>query len=173
LVDTPEITIRSEQAADAALIRELLASAFGTAQEAALVDRLRQNGRLLLSLVAVSAAEIVGHIAFSEVTIADGTASEKGAGLAPLAVSPQWQKHGIGARLIRAGVTACEELGVGFMVVLGEPEYYRRFGFATASLRGLCNEYGADDAFMVLELSPGAMPAGLVRYAPEFAALEV
>jgi putative acetyltransferase len=173
LVDTPDITIRTEQAADGAPIREVLVSAFGTGQEAALVDRLRQNGRILLSLVALCAGEVVGHIAFSEVTIADGTASEKGAGLAPMAVSPQWQKRGIGARLIRAGVAACEELGVGFIVVLGEPEYYRRFGFAPASLRGMRNEYGADGAFMVLELSPGAMPAGLVRYATEFAALDV
>jgi putative acetyltransferase len=56
-------------------------------------------------------------------------------------------------------------------VVLGEPEYYGRFGFERASSRGLDNEYGVDEAFMVLELQPGALPAegGLVRYAQEFA----
>jgi putative acetyltransferase len=65
-------------------------------------------------------------------------------------------------------VTACESTGVAFIVLPGELEYYRRFGFRKASSMGLGNEYGADDAFMALELFPQAVVAGMVRYAPEF-----
>jgi putative acetyltransferase len=65
-------------------------------------------------------------------------------------------------------VTTCQYAGVGFIVVLGEPDYYCRFGFLKASSIGLANEYGAGDAFMALELFPQAVVAGMVRYAPEF-----
>jgi putative acetyltransferase len=68
-------------------------------------------------------------------------------------------------------LSACEREGVGFVVVLGAPEYYQRFGFKSARLFGLENEYGAGDAFMGLELKAGSFTAGLVRYAPEFAEL--
>jgi putative acetyltransferase len=72
---------------------------------------------------------------------------------------------------VREGLASCAQLGCGFVVVLGEPEYYGRFGFARASNYGLDNEYGVDEAFMALELKPGSLPpaGGLVRYAPEFA----
>ena len=66
---------------------------------------------------------------------------------------------------------ACGRAGVGFVVVLGAPEYYRRFGFRNAGLFRLENEYGAGDAFMALELKDGSITAGLVRYAPEFSEL--
>ena len=148
-------------------------SAFPTEQEANLVDRLRRNGCLRISLVAESAGEIVGQIAFSAVTICGARANVQGVGLAPLAVRPEWQRRGVGAQLVHAGVTACEYAGVGLIVLLGEPEYYRRFGFLKASSIGLDNEYGADDAFMALELFPQAVVAGMVRYAPEFDELQV
>ena len=79
--------------------------------------------------------------------------------------------EGIGGRLIREGLAACERAGYGFVVVLGWPEYYPRFGFIRADRRGLGNEYGADEEFMVLELRSGSIPenGGLVRYGPEFA----
>lgn len=168
---TSEFVIRAERPADCAAIRRVLLSAFPTAQEAELVERLRRNGRLMISLVAESADEVVGHVGFSPVTVGDSRAN--GVGLAPLAVRPEWQRHGVGALLLRAGVTACECAGVGFIVVLGEPEYYRRFGFLKASSIGLDNEYAADDAFMALELFPRAVVAGMVRYAPEFNELQV
>jgi putative acetyltransferase len=124
----------------------------------------------MISLVAESAGEVAGQIAFSAVTVCGARADRQGVGLAPLAVRPEWQRRGVGAQLIRAGVTACQYAGVGFIVLLGEPEYYRRFGFLKASSIGLLidNEYGADDAFMALELFPQAVVAGMVRYAPEF-----
>jgi putative acetyltransferase len=92
-------------------------------------------------------------------------------GLAPVAVLPEWQRRGVGGRLVRAGLEACRERGFAFAVVLGHLEYYPRFGFIPASRYGLGNEYGAGDAFMALELRPGGLPpvGGLVKYDAEFA----
>jgi putative acetyltransferase len=139
--------VRLEQPSDAAVINHVLKSAFPTDQEGLLVDRLRRHLRLRLSLVAVIDDVIVGHIAFSEVTIAGSIASSTGLGLAPVAMVPELQRRGLGAQLVGEGLCACERLGVGFVVVLGAPEYYHRFGFRSADLFGLENEYGADEAF--------------------------
>src|SRR5204863_1426042 len=110
-----------------------------------------------VSLVAEVDGHVVGHIAFSPIQV-DGESREGvGVGLAPLAVLPDSQRHGIGSRLIREGLAACNRAGYGFVVVLGWPEYYPRFGFIRADRRGLANEYGADEAFMVLELRDGAI----------------
>jgi putative acetyltransferase len=113
----------------------------------------------------------VGYVAFSPVRIDEETIAGIGLGLAPVAVHPDRQGRGIGGRLVREGLAACRRAGYGFVVVLGAPAYYRRFGFDRADLRGLGNEYGADEAFMVLELRDGAIPGrgGVVRYGPEFA----
>lgn len=165
------VSIRPERPADSGAIRRVVEAAFPTAAEAHLVELLRAGGHLLISLVAEMDGAIAGHIAFSPVAI-DGVAGEEiGVGLAPVAVHPDCQRQGIGSRLIREGLTACEGAGFGLVVVLGEPAYYQRFGFARADLRGLGNEYGADEAFLVLELRGGSIPAsgGLVRYGPEFA----
>jgi putative acetyltransferase len=158
---------RPEQFSDAAAIRAILEAAFPTAAEARLVDALRASGRLVVSTIAADAGGPVGHVAFSPVTIGDA----RGLGLAPMAVMPAHQNRGVGALLVREGLASCVAIGCGFVVVLGEPEYYGRFGFTRASTFGLDNEYGADEAFMVLELKAGALPpgGGLVRYAPEFA----
>ena len=81
---------------------------------------------------------------------------------------------GAGGALVRAGLEGSRAAGVGWALVLGEPGYYARFGFGPAAASGLADEYGGGAAFQVVELPPGALPAGagLVRYAPEFAALE-
>jgi putative acetyltransferase len=110
---------------------------------------------------------VVGHVLFSPVTVAG---APDGIGLAPLAVLPAHQRRGVGSALVREGLEACRRLGCPFVVVLGHPGYYPRFGFRRAAGAGLGNEYGADEAFMVLALRPGSLPAGggLVRYGPDF-----
>jgi hypothetical protein len=102
-----------------------------------------------------------------------GAGHKNGAALAPIAALPEMQRRGIGGILVRAGLEACRRAGVGFVVVLGDPGFYERFGFERASGRGLRNEYGAESEFMVIELVPQSIPAkgGLVKYAPEFVKL--
>ena len=165
------LSIRHEHNEDIGVVYRVNAAAFPTETEARLVDSLRANGKAIVSLVAEEDGRVAGHILFSPVTVA-GTDS-CGIGLAPLAVLPAYRNRGIGARLVNEGLAACREAGYGFAVVLGEPEYYRRFGFTRASERGLDNEYGVDSPFMVLELHPGTLPphGGMVKYAPEFADL--
>jgi putative acetyltransferase len=164
------VSIRPEQPTDAAAVRQVHASAFPSPAEARLVDRLREGGKALVALVAEAGGVVVGHIVFSPVTL-EPPADGQGVGLAPLAVLPGHQRRGIGARLVEEGLAACRRAGYAFVVVLGHPGYYPRFGFRRAGARGLRNEYGADEAFMALELRAGSLPpgGGLVRYGPEFA----
>ncbi len=162
--------IRPEVPADVAAIHAVHAACFPTEAEAKLVDLLRAAGNLSISLVAEIDGAVVGHGAFSPVTVASGAI---GAGLAPVAVLGSYRRQGIAAQLIEAGLPACRAAGYGWAVVVGEPEYYSRFGFKPAAEFGLADEYGGGPAFQVIELVAGMMPvgAGLVRYAPEFASL--
>jgi putative acetyltransferase len=162
------LAVRPERPADRAAIHALVAGAFPTDAEARLVDLLRASARLAVSLVAVDAGEIVGHVAFSPVTVAAGAG---GVGLAPLAVAESRRGRGVGGVLVRAGLDACRAAGWRWVVVLGEPAYYGRFGFAAAVGFGLDDDYAGGAAFQALELVPGALAGvrGRVRYAPEFA----
>ena len=149
--------IRSEGAGDAPAIRALHQASFPTPGEAALVDALRSAGRLLVSLIAEEAGVVVGHVAFSPVR---GAGARDGAALAPVAVLPAFRRRGIAERLIREGLAACRRSGRGFVVVLGDPPYYGRFGFLPAARWGLRSEYGDSDPFQTLELRPDALPRG-------------
>lgn len=161
----PAVTIRAERPTDIESIDRVLRAAFPTEAEAGLVAQLRADGDLRASLVAELAGDIVGCVAFSPITL-DGQPCD-GVGLAPVVVLPSHQSQGIGATLIAAGLTAC--WNAAFCVVLGEPAYYRRFGFRPASKLGLTSIYDAGDAFMALVMPQGTPPApGLVRYAPAF-----
>jgi putative acetyltransferase len=162
---------RNEQPDDVTAIRAVNVAAFPSDLEARLVDALRDAGRLTVSLVAEHEGTIVGHIAFSPVTVGDVPLGGSALGLAPMTVSPEWQRHGVGSALVREGLAECRRHGVDFVVVLGEPAYYKRFGFVRARDHGLDNEYGVVEEFMVLELRPGTLPStgGRVRYAAEFA----
>jgi putative acetyltransferase len=162
-----EYIIREELPTDVEQVRFLLQAAFSTEAESKLVDALRANGKAIISLVAVCAEDVMGHILFSPVTTSP-PGRAKGIGLAPVAVLPRFQSQGIGSSLILAGLHVCRELGYDFCVVLGSPEYYHRFGFETASEHQLENEYGAGEEFMVIHFTDQAA-AGLVQYASEFA----
>ena len=166
----PDITITVETAADADGIDAVHRSAFPTPGEARLVRMLRAAGRLEVSIVARERGQVIGHVAFSPVTPESGPC---GTGLAPLAVVPERQRHGVGAALVEAGLAACRALAIPYAVVLGDPRYYSRFGFTSASAQGLHDEYGGGDAFQVLALRPRCFEgvAGLVRYDAAFASL--
>jgi len=165
------IEIRDESPDDIPAIRRVNEAAFdGRPDEARLVDLLRARGKARVSLVAVAGDQVVGHILFSPVTLAPPRAGFNGVGLAPVAVSPDHQRQGIGSRLIREGLERCREAGYEVVVVLGHLHYYPRFGFTRAGDYGLGNEYNADEHFMALELKPGGLQGvkGVVKYAPEF-----
>jgi len=162
--------IRVEGTADHAAIRHVLRAAFPDETESRLVDLLRERQKLSISLVAVVGRDVAGTIVFSPIMIEKAPQGFRGLGLAPVAVLPEYQNRGIGSQLIREGIAQCRRDGYDAVVVLGHPNFYPRFGFQTASAHGLTNEYGADDAFMVLELREGVLGQikGVVRYASEF-----
>ncbi len=159
--------IRSEQPRDCGAIRAVHEASFPTPLEARIVDGLRAAGRLSVSFVAEDNGHVVGHVALSPVSIAD---AEVGLGLGPVAVLPEFRWRGIAAKLIAEGLGECQRIGCGIVVVVGEPEYYGRFGFVSASKHGLRDEFGAGEAFQVMELRAGATRdlSGVVCYAPEF-----
>ena len=163
--------IRQETPEDAAAIRHVNEEAFGQKEEAEIIEKLRSRGALTISLVAVQDNEIVGHIAFSPVSIESEHTSFKAISLAPMAIQPAHQRKGIGSQLVRAGLEECRRIGHELVVVLGHPAYYPRFGFVPASTYGIKSEYDVpDEAFMVLELRQGAFSgrSGIVKYQPEF-----
>jgi len=163
------IEIRDERPEDLPAVREVNDLAFGQPEEGEIVDRIRAAipGEVI-SLVAVENGEILGHILFSPATIGDA----RGMGLAPMAVRPGRQREGIGSRLVEAGLERLREAGCPFVIVLGHPEYYPRFGFAPASRFGIrCQWDGIpDEVFMAMTLDEAAMDgvAGTARYRDEF-----
>lgn len=167
-----EISIRLEQPADLAAIRQVNEEAFGRPNEADLVDALRRAAAVSASLVAEVGGVIVGHILFSPVTV-DGPAGRFPAvGLAPMAVRPAYQRQGVGGQLIRAGLETCRRAGHELVFVLGHANYYPRFGFRPAQPLGLRWEVAVPvEVFMVAELRPGALAgrSGVMKYHPAFA----
>ena len=166
------ITIRPEQPDDIAAVRAINEAAFGESTEATIVDSLRDKCPDAVSLVAVEDDRILGHIFFSPVSISGGHEVTQGMGLAPMAVLPERQRQGIGSLLARAGVDALRQRGCPFIIVLGHPEYYPRFGFVSASEHNLSCQWDGvpDEAFMVLILDQDIMPgvSGVARYRDEF-----
>ena len=116
---------------------------------------------------------VVGHILFSPVVVEGASRRVVGMGLAPMAVLPDYQRQGIGSQLVTRGRALLEERGCPFVVVVGHPGYYPRFGFEPASRHGLRSQWEGipDAAFMVLVLDPPAMAgvSGVATYGPQFA----
>lgn len=165
-----ETIVRTEAPGDEDGIRAVNRAAFGREAEAELVDAVREVGATILSLVAVDGGQIVGHVLFTPVAIGGGA----GVALGPLAVHPKWQRQGIGTALVREGLEHVRALGHGAVVVVGDPRYYRRFGFASGSRFGVRWERPVpDEVFMALELRPHALAnGGICRYHPAFADLD-
>ena len=168
------IEIREEHPRDIKAIREVNERAFGRLQEAKLVDKLRENCGELLSLVATIREQVVGHILFSPVVIEDENRKIEGMGLAPMAVLPEYQRRGIGSALVRQGLTVLAECGCPFIIVIGHPDYYPRFGFEPASLYSISSEWDVpDEAFMILIFDGEVLQdvSGTAFYRPEFSAV--
>ena len=166
------VTIRVEKPEDVKQIYSVNEQAFEDSAEARIVDALRDNCPDTLSLVAEDRGEIVGHIFFSPAEIEWSGAVIKGMGLAPMAVSPDRQRQGIGSQLVKAGLEILEEHGCSYVIVLGHPGFYPKFGFEPASKYGLtCQWEGLpDEAFMVIAMEPSSLLGvkGVVKYMDEF-----
>jgi putative acetyltransferase len=163
------IAIRPERPGDRTAIHSLLVVAFAGSNEADLVDRLRADGSLAVSLVAVDGGRIVGHIAASPIAI-EGIAGRTAASLAPLAVLPESQRQGIGAALVAVLHEHLVRAGTDLAFVLGDPAYYKRLGFHVDAAGEFWSPF-AGPAFMVRELAAGALAASRgarLRYAPAF-----
>ena len=154
-------------------IRSVNRLAFGGEDEAQLVDRLRADGLVIASLVALRDGEVAGHILFSALPIHTATGELPAASLAPMAVHPRIQRVGVGSLLVRAGLELCRAKGMKVVLVLGHPGYYPRFGFSVALGRRVKSPYSGD-SWMALELEPSALNGieGSVQYPAAFGLLE-
>ncbi len=172
------ITVRRERQEDIPAIRAVNEGAFERPDEAGIVDRLREGCEGLLSLVAVHEDRVVGHILFSPVVIeVTGSAGATGGaitgmGLGPMAVMAESQRQGVGSALVRAGLEILRGESCPFVIVLGHPDYYPRFGFEPASRYGLRPQWDGvpDEAFMVIVFDRARMEgaSGVAKYRDEF-----
>lgn len=158
--------IRAEQQDDTVAVQTVVERAFGQPDEARLVAQLRGDGEVAVSLVAILADAVVGHVMLTRLV-----APFRALGLAPVSVAPEHQRRGVGRSLVEEGLRQAKGQGWDAVFVLGDPAYYGRFGFSVDLARGFSSPY-AGPHFMVLPLRP-ALPAiqGKVDYAPAFASL--
>uniref|UniRef100_B8HTS6 GCN5-related N-acetyltransferase n=1 Tax=Cyanothece sp. (strain PCC 7425 / ATCC 29141) TaxID=395961 RepID=B8HTS6_CYAP4 len=164
------IIIRSETDADISAITEVTVTAFKTLEisshtEQFIIEALRAAKALVVSLVAEVDGRVVGHIAFSPVTISDGT--QGWYGLGPVSVLPDYQRKGIGKALIREGLSCLKDLNARGCCLVGHPEYYRKFGFKNVS--GLVYEGVPQEVFFALAFD-GYTPQGTVTFHEGFKA---
>jgi putative acetyltransferase len=160
--------IRLERPEDETTIHALTEAAFkgrpfSDGTEAEVIDSLRSAGALALSLVATEGDEILGHVAFSPVSINDGAGDWYGLG--PVSVWPDHQRTGLGQALIREGLRRLQLMSAGGCVLLGDPAYYRRFGFESDP--DFYNLGAPPGAFQHLTLT-GSRPSGEVSFHPAF-----
>jgi len=164
--------IREERPEDVEAVRRINDAAFGQPDEGRIVDALRENCRELISLVALDEKEVVGHILFSPTELRGEHGVLVGIGLAPMAVSPDHQRRGVGSALVEHGLRLLRDRLCPYVVVLGHPEYYPRFGFERASAHGVAPQWDGipDEAFMLKVLGPPGLGGvrGTLHYRDEF-----
>jgi putative acetyltransferase len=150
------VTLREEGDGDQGQVRDLLEASFPGTGEALLVDRLRSDGDIVLSLVGEDGGVIVGYVAFSRLIVAGPYGDFPAVALAPLAVYPEYQQRGIATRLIREAHACLAALGETLSVVLGEPGYYGRFGYSNRRAARFESEYQSP---YLMALSFGSAPS--------------
>jgi putative acetyltransferase len=166
----PNIVIRNETDADVSAISEVTVAAFNTLDisnhtEQFVIEALRAAGAITLSLVAELDGRVIGHIAFSPVTLSDGTPDWYGLG--PVSVLPEYQRQGIGKALIWEGLSRLKEMNAQGCCLVGHPDYYLKFGFQNAP--ELVLEGVPTEVFFALSFD-GQSPRGTVTFHEAFMA---
>ena len=166
----PKIVIRSETDADVSAISEVTVAAFKTLEisnhtEQFIIEALRAAKTLAVSLVAEMDGRVIGHIAFSPVTVSDGTRDWYGLG--PVSVLPTYLRQGIGKALIQEGLSRLKDMNAQGCCLVGHPDYYRKFGFKNIS--GLVHEGVPQEVFFTLSFN-GRYPQGTVAFHEGFKA---
>jgi putative acetyltransferase len=166
----PKIVIRSERDSDVSAIAEVTVAAFKTLEisnhtEQFIIEALRAAKALKVSLVAEVDGRVMGHIAFSPVTISDGT--QNWYGLGPVSVLPEYQRRGVGKALIREGLSRLKDMNAQGCCLVGHPDYYIKFGFKNMS--GLVHEGVPQEVFFALSFD-GHTPRGTVAFHEGFKA---
>ena len=164
--------IRKEIQSDVGAISDITKAAFenhpySNNTEQFIINALRAANALTFSLVAEIDGKLVGHIAFSPVTFSDG--SENWYGLGPISVLPSYQKQGIGTKLVHEGISMLKDLGAEGCVLVGDPNFYERFGFRSPD--GLKHEGVPQENFLALSFC-NRIPAGIVQFHQAFSAIE-
>jgi putative acetyltransferase len=162
------MNLREESADDINAVRQLHLTSFPGTGEADLIEKLRGEGDAIISLVAIEGRVLTGHVMFSKMA-----APFPALGLGPVAVLPDWRRRGIAAALIQEGIRRATHVGCAGIFVLGDPNYYRRFGFESRHADSFESPY-AGPHFMALPLNGGRFPVqfGRIDYAPAFSALD-
>ena len=164
--------IRKEIQSDAEAISDITKTAFenhpySNNTEQFIINALRNANTLTVSLVAEIDGILVGHIAFSPVTFTDG--SDNWYGLGPVSVAPDYQKQGIGTKLVNEGIGLLKDLGAKGCILVGDPNYYERFGFRSPN--GLKHEGVPQENFLALSFC-NRIPTGVVHFHQAFSATE-
>jgi putative acetyltransferase len=160
------VHVRDERSQDIAAIRDVVSSAFGRQDEARLVDALRDAEDLVISLVAIENDRVVGHIALSKMA-----APFPALALAPISVLPERQREGIGSALVREAISRSKSEWTAIFV-LGNPDFYERFGFEARLARDFSSPYAGTHFMAVAFTSPLPTSSGTLRHAPAFSALK-
>lgn len=173
-MNIPHLNIRPETPNDLIAIHHINERAFGQPDEAKLVNNLRDEGAVVLSLVAQKQAAVIGHILFCRIQIQTPKKRLNAVSLSPMAVLPEFQGQGIGSQLVQAGLAELRASGESVVTVLGYPEYYPRHGFRPAQDYNIKCPYEVPPAaWMLMELKPKALAKqnGVVVYPHAFSML--